>query len=406
MPTDPNEIAGAEAPEPVAVGTEPAPSGPSPIQFSSSTEGHALRYQAEIDLAEENTSHVQVILAAGSGKNVLEVGPATGSMTRVLRDRGCKVTCIEVDPAAAEIAAKHCDRMIVGSVEQLNLSETFGEERFDVVIFSDVLEHLVDPSRVLRAVRPLIAPGGYVCSSIPNVAHGSIRLALLTGRFDYSELGLMDRTHLRFFTKEGMRQLFAAAGYAIREWRRVEVDLFSTELGLKEGDYPTALVDSIRQFPDHTTYQYVVTAEPADRPGGPNDVIGEGLPPLEKTFVPIWNLEAKAAELEELNATLSADLADRNASLYAVESELLALRQAHDVVLNRLGYQLLLRLVGVVDRAAPWGTMRGRIILLLGSAVRVLLEQGPRVMLLKIVKIWEWGPPLVKGGLKSRREEP
>jgi hypothetical protein len=296
--------------------------------------------------------------------------------------------------------------MIVGSIEDLDLSETFGEEKFDVVIFSDVLEHLVDPSEVLRAVRPLIAPGGYVCSSIPNIAHGSIRLALLAGRFDYAELGLMDRTHLRFFTREGMRHLFAAAGYEVREWRRVEVGLFSTELGLKEGDYPAVLVDSVRQFPDHTTYQYVVTAEPVDRPGEAKDVIGEGLPPLEKTFVPLWDLETKAAELQELNKVLSADLAARNTSLFAAESELIALRHEHNVVTNRAGYKLLLRLVGVVDRVAPWGTMRRRVILLTGYAVRVLLEQGPRVMLLKIVKIWEWGPPLVKSALSSRREGP
>lgn len=389
MPVDPDRNEGTEAADPAVVSTEPA--APTRLEYSSAAEGHALRYQAEIDLAEENTSHVQVILATGTGKNVLEVGPAVGSMTRALKERDCKVTCIEVDPVAAQVAGQYCDRMIVGSVEDLNLIETFGQERFDVVLFSDVLEHLADPAAVLSAVRPLIAPGGYVCASIPNVAHGSIRLALLTGRFDYAELGLMDRTHLRFFTKQGIRELFTGAGYEVREWRRVEVDIFSTELGLTSGDYPKTLLDSVRMFPDHTTYQYVVRAEPAGRSGEPAEVLGEGLPPLENTFIPIWDLEVKAAELEKANATLSADLEVRNASLYAAESALLALRHEHEVVMNRVSYKLIQRLVQLLDRAAPWGTARRRLVLLPGYAIRILLEQGPRAMLLKAVKIWEWG---------------
>ncbi|CAN5872909.1 hypothetical protein BH23ACT12_BH23ACT12_00230 [soil metagenome] len=127
-------------------------------QYSSSAEGHALRYGAEIDLTEENTSHGQVILLTGRGKKVLEVGSATGSMTRVLQERECRVTCIEIDPAAAEVGREFCERMVVGSIEKLDLPGLFAGELFDVVIFSDVLEHLVDPAATLCAVRPLLAP--------------------------------------------------------------------------------------------------------------------------------------------------------------------------------------------------------------------------------------------------------
>lgn len=388
---------------PAVVTSGPEGSGPELLHYSSTTEGHALRYEATIDLAEKNTSHAQVISLTGRGKKVLEVGPATGSMTRVLQELDCRVTCIEVDPVAAEVAQKYSERMIVGSIEEMDLSETLPGEEFDVVIFSDVLEHLVDPAAVLRAARPLLAPGGYVCSSIPNVAHGSIRLALLTGRFNYTELGLLDRTHLRFFTREGMAELFSAGGFEIAEWRRVEVDIFSTELGLRAEDYPKTLVDSVREFPDYTTYQYVLRAEPVKQAGAETAASGEDSPVMKQTFAPMWELESRAAGLAESNLALEKDLAARNVSLYAAESELLALRHEHDILLNSVSYKLWQRLMVLMDRAAPWGTSRRRLLLLPGYAVRVLLEQGPRTMLLKVVKIWEWGPDLVRGTSGRRR---
>src|SRR3990170_6784734 len=101
----------------------------------------ARRYESQVDLSAKNTSHAQLVLLTGRNKRVLEVGPATGYVTEVLRQRGCEVTAIEKDPAAAEIAAKFCERMVVGDVEEIDLGSAFAGERFDVVIFGDVLEH-------------------------------------------------------------------------------------------------------------------------------------------------------------------------------------------------------------------------------------------------------------------------
>ncbi|RLC59315.1 MAG: hypothetical protein DRI30_00830 [Chloroflexi bacterium] len=225
-----------------------------------------LRYEADVDLNNENSAHTQLILLTGMNKRVLEAGTATGCVTRVLKERGCSVTGIEIDEQAAAVAEPFCTRMIVGDVEKMDLSATFGEERFDVVTFGDVLEHLVNPDRVLEDTRHILAPGGYVVASIPNVAHASLRLALLRGDFSYTDLGLLDRTHLRFYTRETLDKLFRNAGYTISDWKRIVLEPFVTEQGLSEEDYPPFLTNAMREDEDALTYQYVVRASASQQP--------------------------------------------------------------------------------------------------------------------------------------------
>src|SRR5207249_3528300 len=133
-------------------------------------------------------------------------------MSAVLRERlGCTVTGIEVQSTAAEVARESADRVIVADAEELDYAQVFASERFDVILFADVLEHLRDPELVLRRVRRLLEPRGSIVASIPNVAHGSVRVALLGGEFRYTPNGLLDDTHLRFFTKDSVLALFEDA---------------------------------------------------------------------------------------------------------------------------------------------------------------------------------------------------
>ena len=165
------------------------------------------------------------------GARVLEFGCATGYMSEVLRSRkGCTVTGIEISPEAAEIAQEHCDRVIVGDAEELDYDELLGKERFDTILFADVLEHLKQPGDVLERIRPFLSRRGTVIASIPNIAHGSVRLALLAGEFRYRELGLLDSTHLRFFTREGIHDLFEGAGFVITNWLFTRNDIDGTEV--------------------------------------------------------------------------------------------------------------------------------------------------------------------------------
>ncbi len=218
------------------------------------------KYQTEIDLENKNNSHTLIVDMVGGGKRVLEVGCASGYMSRALTERGCTVVGLEINPDAALEAKEFCEDVIVGDVETFDLESVLGTGNFDAVTFGDVLEHLRDPIAALRRIRPLLAPGGYVVTSLPNVAHGSVRLALLKGRFDYTPLGLLDETHLRLFTLAGIRKMFRDAGMVMVQTERVEVDVFATEVKIQPEEFAKELIDEIQSAPEARTYQFVTKA--------------------------------------------------------------------------------------------------------------------------------------------------
>jgi len=354
-----------------------------------STMEDATRYHSQVDLSNKNTSHAQLIRLTGRNKKVLEVGPATGYITEVLGQRGCRVTCIEKDPAAAELAQRFCERMIVGNVEELDFEVVLGEEQFDVVLLGDVLEHLVDPGAVLVKVAGVLAPGGYVVASVPNVAHGSVRLALLRGEFRYSESGLLDRSHLRFFTRETLAELFRDAGYKIMQWRDIEGNPFGNELGLREQDYPPQLAQSIRSDQDALTYQFVLKARPSEvrsRVRLPHRPKSQDL--ATQIVNDLRRGEESARQLDVALTERDAALAERDAARQEGEDLRQRLRtrdEELDGVLHRLsdiedslGWRFLNRIRAVLRRLAPPGSRRYRI--LKGMARRALgVRGGPPV---------------------------
>ena len=161
-------------------------------------------------------SHRLLAAAVPPGSRVLDVGCATGYLAAELIRSGCAVTGVEPDAQAAAAARDQCEAVIHGDVEDDDCrSELEGLERFDAVVCGDVLEHLRDPWEALAFLASLLAPGGRVVVSVPNIAHWTGRRALLRGRFDYAAHGLFDVTHLRFFTRSSAHSLVAAAGLRV-----------------------------------------------------------------------------------------------------------------------------------------------------------------------------------------------
>src|SRR5215510_742435 len=161
--------------------------------------------------ADPYSSHAQILkwIEQETPQEVLEIGTATGGLTSEMVKRGCTVTGIEADPEMAEIARQYCRKMFVANVESIDLNEL---GRYDAVIFGDVLEHLRNPRAVLERLSRLLKPGGKILISLPNVANIWVRLNLLIGRFNYSRVGILDETHLRFFTLKTAKQLAADSG--------------------------------------------------------------------------------------------------------------------------------------------------------------------------------------------------
>ena len=150
-------------------------------------------------------------------KAILEVGCSTGALAYALKRQrpGVNYLGMELDPKAAEIAARYCDGMALLDIEGADELMYRDYASRDCWVFGDVLEHLRDPWAVLTKIRKVLPEGGCVVASVPNVQHWSLQAKLAVGEFRYESAGLLDRTHLRWFTRVTLFELFAKAGLRI-----------------------------------------------------------------------------------------------------------------------------------------------------------------------------------------------
>ncbi len=150
---------------------------------------------------------------ADEPRRVLDVGCSSGYLSRKLAERGVEVVGVELDPAAAAEAREICAEVVVGDVETMELP--LDEASFDVIVCGDLVEHLRNPGRAIERLRPFLRPGGRLVLSTPNVANWAIRLALLGGRWRYTDRGILDRTHVHLFTRRTLVETVESAGYRL-----------------------------------------------------------------------------------------------------------------------------------------------------------------------------------------------
>jgi len=159
-------------------------------------------------------AHRQVVSAVGRNKRVLDVGCATGYIAKELKNQGCEVVGLDISPEAVQAAGQICDQAFVADV-QSGLPDEIKKSSFDYITLSDVLEHLTNPQQALQNLSPYLKPAGQLLISTPNIANYAVRLRLLAGRFDYTEEGIMDKSHLHFFTRKSLINMLDRAGYQI-----------------------------------------------------------------------------------------------------------------------------------------------------------------------------------------------
>ena len=220
---------------------------------------------SELTNLDENSTLCKQLNLIGSGKRVLEFGCATGYFSQLLRRAKCEVVGIEINPNAAKVASEFCEQVIVADLDYVSILEILGDQSFDVAVFGDVLEHLRDPWTLLREVKSILRSSGYVVASIPNIAHGAVRLSLLQGEFNYSELGILDNTHLRFFTRKTVYELFDKSDYEIEAIDRTVTPIFSGSNCIPTFDrneLSEAIIHQVESAEDSDTLQFVVRAFP------------------------------------------------------------------------------------------------------------------------------------------------
>jgi len=152
-----------------------------------------------------------------TGARILDVGCGAGSLGQLLSERcAASVVGVEPDPARAERAMARGLQVHRGYLSRALIREMGS---FDIVLFADVLEHLPNPQAMLLMSREALKAGGAVIVSVPNVAHWSVRLDLARGRFRYQPSGIMDATHLRWFTAASLKSLLGSSGFNVIDWR-------------------------------------------------------------------------------------------------------------------------------------------------------------------------------------------
>jgi GT2 family glycosyltransferase/glycosyltransferase involved in cell wall biosynthesis/2-polyprenyl-3-methyl-5-hydroxy-6-metoxy-1,4-benzoquinol methylase len=274
----------------------------------------AVRYEVgDISLLGANNSHSIILELLDGAGEVLELGCATGDLGRALARRGVRVSGVEMDPAAAELARSDYREVVAGDVADPAVLAHFRDGAFDAVVFGDVLEHLADPWAAAKAWTKKLAPGGNLIISIPNLGHASVAASLLSGSFAYQDMGLLDRTHLRFFSLEGLLRLALDSGLTPVELRRVSHGLFETEVTFEPSRLPEGTLERLSECPEARTYQFVLKArrEPAREP----------LSAYLERFAPAAaapaagfaaELELRKRELRETRESLAAAVAEKD----------------------------------------------------------------------------------------------
>lgn len=152
---------------------------------------------------------------AGKGKKVLEVGCGSGKTTKELVEKRCQVTGIEIDTKRAIKAAKYCKEIIIGDIEERKTLKKIERKKFEVIILMEVLEHLKNPGNCLVELGTFLGKKGKMIISVPNIAFLTNRLWHLLGRFDYTDSGIMAKTHLIFFTKKTILRMVKSSGLEV-----------------------------------------------------------------------------------------------------------------------------------------------------------------------------------------------
>lgn len=148
---------------------------------------------------------------------ILDLGCATGYFGWELKKKECQTTGVEQEIAAAKIARKHLHQLILADLERPN-SLKLPKKKFDYILMMDVLEHLRNRVELLSRARHWLKPDGKLIISTPNIAHISIRIKLLFGDFTYTKMGILDRTHVHFYTKKTLDEVLNESGWQVTQW--------------------------------------------------------------------------------------------------------------------------------------------------------------------------------------------
>ena len=273
---------------------------------------------------DDNHSHSQIVRRIPRYAQVLELGCGDGSMSRLMRER-CEAHIIGIDhnPDIVWQAQRYCDYVFTEDLDDPNSLDALEGEKFDAITLVDVLEHLQHPEDLLRRLKPLLLDEGQILISIPNIAHASVRLELLNGHFTYEKTGILDTTHLKFFTADSVQSLLADEGYVVHEldytWHDLPDEVIAHYLQ-SAGLEPTPQALAKFHEPDAMAYQFIISSSPVVDEVAPPAKADMMLKPIDVSWQ-TWGrmhteLAMAHAELERVYSTRSWKMLRRGATAW------------------------------------------------------------------------------------------
>ncbi len=265
-------------------------------------------YQRHID-QQERTSLSVLADRIPEGATVLDLGCGSGALGQhLVQHRRCTVDGLTLSEAEAALARPHYRRVEVANLEDAPLAQLFAAGSYDAIVCADVLEHLRQPEQVLTACRSLLAPGGQLLVSVPNAGYCGLLAELLDGELRYRDEGLLDRTHLRFFTRRSLQRFLAEQRWALAPLETIRRELPESEFNTAFDRLPPAVARYLLAVPDALSYQFIGSATPLPLEGPapiPDDPAPADGPAAQALFTAqlYWGADGALAEDRKLTQT-------------------------------------------------------------------------------------------------------
>ena len=227
-----------------------------------------MKYKAYINLNNDNSNYTLALSGIKNSSRVLDVGCASGMIGEFLfNEKKCEVVGIEYDDNFIEKAREKKVYKDLFQIDLNNADNQFNPNYigyFDYILLADVIEHVYSPEQTINSLKKLLKTDGVFIFSIPNISHGSIKLKLLNNKFEYTPMGLLDETHIRFFTIDNVISLMNKTGLEIKSLERVFEGFWKTAQIHDESDYSGAVLRYVKKDLESYSYQYIVIAKLSD----------------------------------------------------------------------------------------------------------------------------------------------
>ena len=226
------------------------------------------KYDFILDLDTDNSVSLIIDMIESNSK-VLEFGPANGRMTKYLSEKmQCNVDIVEIDEDAGIEASKYSNKSFIGEalgdIENYTWLEELKNEKYDYILFADVLEHLHSPNKVLKVCNRILKDNGSIIMSIPNCAHNSVIIDLINDEFRYNQVGLLDNTHISFFAYKSLLRMIEESGYKTVIERATYSRVGENEINNNYNSVNKEFAKALRKRDNGNLYQFVFQVKKKD----------------------------------------------------------------------------------------------------------------------------------------------